>query len=143
MMRYAAVSASLCTFIALAVAAPAFAQNNIKYLEGHSDPIYAVAYSPDGRLTATGSFDRTAKIWYRTPGKPIRTITDHQNILLCIAFSRDGQQLATGSLDNTVKLYDVPVPTPVASLDGQPAEVMALATSADGKFLVTGDKSKL
>src|SRR5438034_6553045 len=83
-------------------------------LKGHTEALYAVAFSPDGKLIATGSFDKTVKLWDQS-GKEIRTLNGpaaHQNLVLAVAFSRNGQMLASGSQDNTGKIWDVPSSTP-------------------------------
>ena len=56
-------------------------------LKGHTEALYAVAFSPDSKLIATGSFDKTIKLWDLS-GKEIRTLngpTGHQNLVLAVA----------------------------------------------------------
>src|SRR5437870_2382406 len=63
-------------------------------LKGHTEMIYGVAFSPDGKYVITGSFDRSLKLWDAATGKEIKTFagpTGHQNLVLSVAFSPDGQ----------------------------------------------------
>jgi WD40 repeat protein len=92
---------------------PAWGQTS--YLEGHTEAIYAAAYSPDGALVLTGGFDKTVRIWDRASRRLLRTVADHQNVVLTIAVSRDGLQFASAGLDNTIKLYDLPLVSPLTT----------------------------
>jgi len=74
-------------------------------LPGHSNVVYAVSWSPDGKRLATGSGDKTAKVWDAETGKELQTLTDHSNSVFCVAWSPDGKRLATGSGDNTAKVW--------------------------------------
>jgi WD40 repeat protein len=121
---------------------PVGTPGQIRFLEGHSKPIYAVAYSPDGKFVYSASFDRTVKIWDRATGTVIRSYTDHQNGVLALAISKNGQQFASAGLDRRILLYDVPLRDPLAtgSLGG---DGVAVAVSKDGTLVVTGDKAAL
>jgi WD40 repeat protein len=70
-----------------------------------------VSWSPDGRLLATASSDRTAKIWDAATGRLEHTVTGHRGIVYAVAFSPDGRLLATASGDRTVRIWPVPDPT--------------------------------
>ena len=63
--------------------------------------------APDGRLLATGSEDRTVKLWDVQARTLLATLEGHADSVLSVAFSPDGRLLATGSRDGTVKLWDV------------------------------------
>src|SRR5947208_1008802 len=79
-------------------------------LKGHTETVYAVAFSPDGKFVATGSFDKLAKLWEAATGKDLRTFggtQGHQNLVLTVAFSPDGKTIATGSHDNNAKIWDM------------------------------------
>ena len=113
----------------------------VAVLKGHDDTVDAVAVSPDGKVIATGSFDKTIKLWDATTGKEIRTYggkQGHQGQVLSVAFSPKGDQLASGGADNTAKLWDIPTSTPAKTfaLTGAGTRV---AVAADGKtFAVAG-----
>ena len=65
-----------------------------------------MAFSPDGRLLATASEDKTARLWDPATGKNLRTLTGHTNAVMGVAFSPDGRLLATASWDHTARLWD-------------------------------------
>src|SRR5262245_31126417 len=69
-------------------------------LKGHSEAVYAVAYTPDGRYVVTASFDKTLKVWDAATAKEVKTFAGpqgHQNLVLSVAISSDGQLVASGS----------------------------------------------
>ncbi len=111
-------------------------------LQGHTDGVYTVAFSPDGRYVATGSFDNTIKLWETATGKEVKTYggaQGHQKMVLSVAFSPDGQLLASGGADNTLKVWDVPLDAPLRSLKNADA-VQAVTLNPDGKLLALGGK---
>ena len=76
-------------------------------MAGGGDIIYSVAFSRDGRTLASGSDDKTIKLWDPVSGQLFRTLADHGEVIYAVAFSPDGRTLASGSGDNTIKLWDV------------------------------------
>ncbi|MFM6843584.1 MAG: trypsin-like peptidase domain-containing protein, partial [Dolichospermum sp.] len=76
-------------------------------LRGHSDGVDLVAWSPDGRTLASGSWDKTIKIWDGRTGNLLRTLSGHSYSVSSVAWSPDGRTLASGSWDNTIKIWRV------------------------------------
>lgn len=76
-------------------------------IPGHGEAILAAQFSPatSSRL-ATGSGDKTARIWDTETGTPKVTLSGHTGWVLCVAWSPDGKSLATGSMDKSVRLWD-------------------------------------
>ncbi|MGL4422011.1 MAG: WD40 repeat domain-containing protein, partial [Gemmataceae bacterium] len=110
---------------------------------GHSDPVYAVAVSPEGQLVATGSFDQSVRLWAKDTGTLLRTYagpSGHTSLVLAVDFHPKGDQIASAGADNTVRLWDVPRQTP--NLEQTKLGTMTrVAGTADGKQLIAGMKS--
>jgi WD40 repeat protein len=75
-------------------------------IKGHTNSVHAVAFSPDGRVLATGSEDESIRIWDTATGEYKDRIT-HTDPVYCLTFSPDGKTLASGGADKAVTLWDV------------------------------------
>ena len=78
------------------------------------DVVLSAAFSPDGKLIVTASFDNTARLWDAETGKQIgEPLTGHTAGVLNAAFSPDGRRLVTASWDKTARLWDVETGEPI------------------------------
>ena len=94
--------------------------------------------SPNGRRLASGSDDKTVKLWDVVTGRELRTLTGHSDIVGSVIFSPDGRWLASGSVDKTVKLWDVSTGRQFRTLTGHSDIVRSVAFSPDGRWLASG-----
>jgi WD40 repeat protein len=90
----------------------------VAVLQGHIANVESVAFSPDSRLLASASYDRTVRLWdvvWRRAASPVHVLQGHTGWVSSVSFSPDGRQLAASSWDRTVRLWSVPegVPGPV------------------------------
>jgi WD40 repeat protein len=67
-----------------------------------------VSFSHDSKTLASGSADKTIKLWNLETGKQIRTLNGHSEGVMSVSFSPDGKTLAPGSWDKTIKLWNLP-----------------------------------
>ncbi|MBD2678357.1 MULTISPECIES: AAA family ATPase [Nostoc] len=114
----------------------------VNTLEGHSSSVLSVAFSPDGKTLASGSNDKTIKLWDVSTGKAIKTLTGHSSRVYSVVFSPDGKTLASGSNDNTIKLWDVSTGKAIKTLTGHSSRVYSVVFSPDGKTLASGSYDK-
>src|SRR5262249_9249629 len=87
------------------------------------------AYSPDGKLVVSGSWDRTARVWDARTGRELACLRGHRDRLMDLAFSPDSKMVASASQDKTVKLWDLASRRAVATLSGHKNWVGAVALS--------------
>jgi serine/threonine protein kinase len=113
-----------------------------KTLTGHSDSVQSVVYSPDGRYLASGSGDKTIKIWEVATGKQLRTLTGHSDTVSSLVYSPDGRYLASGSNDKTIKILEVATGKQLRTLTGHYGEVYSVVYSPDGRYLASGSWDK-
>ncbi|OJF10065.1 nSTAND1 domain-containing NTPase [Couchioplanes caeruleus] len=108
-------------------------------LIGHTDNVWAVAFSPDGTLLATASYDRTIRLWNPATGQPVgEPLIGHTGAVTGAAFSPDGTLLATAGSDGTVRLWNPRTGVQTGSpFTGHTEAVTGLAFSKDGKLLAT------
>ena len=101
-------------------------------LAGHNERIRAVAFSPDGRIFASGSGDNTIRLWDASTGKHRATLTRHVDSVEALAFSPDGKTLASGGGDKQILLWDAETGKYQNTLTGHTGEIRVAAFSPDG-----------
>ncbi|MBD2341930.1 NACHT domain-containing protein [Calothrix sp. FACHB-156] len=104
--------------------------------------IFSVAFSPNGKIIATGDANGEIRLWQIDDGQQILICKGHTGFVRSVAFSPDGQILASGSVDKTVKLWSISDGKCIKTLQGHSDRIESLAVSPDGQLLVTGSVDK-
>ena len=112
-------------------------------LEGHTDLVWSVAFSPNGQTLASGSQDRTIRLWNPNTGKLKGALEGHRDAVNSVAFSPNGQILASGSWDGTVRLWNPQNGRLRRTLEGHTDGILFIAFSPDGQTLASasGDRT--
>jgi WD40 repeat protein len=110
----------------------------VRVLEGHTEPVWSLAFSPGGKTLASGSADTTIVLWDVAHGTDVRTLTGHAGGPAAVVFSPDGRTLAAGGDGGTVRLWDTATGRQTdLGKRHKNLPVRAVAFSPDGKRLAS------
>jgi len=109
-------------------------------LEGHTDTITNISFSPDGKFIASSSKDKTVKLWNRDGSEKKSALQGkYRNEFTSVAFSPDSQIVAAGNKDNKIYLWRLNG-TLITTLTGHGDWVTNIRFSPDGKTIVSASR---
>src|SRR5262249_28582179 len=92
----------------------------------HPATVNSVAFSPDGKIVATGCKDGNIRLWDIANGKLLTTLKRHNAQVNSLAFSPDSKKLVTASFDNSIKLWDLATGQELMRFSGHSDSVFAV-----------------
>jgi WD40 repeat protein len=108
----------------------------LQTLLGHENTVWTIAFSPipptpltkggKGGILASGSYDRTVKLWDLQTGSCLQTFAGHSAPIMSLAFSEDGRYLVSGSFDRTLRVWDLQDRNCLRTLYGHTGLISAL-----------------
>ena len=106
-------------------------------LPGHTEFIWTVAFHPSRSIFASGSDDKTIRIWDATTRECLQVLKGHKNWVLSVAFSGDGRVFASAGEDCTIKLWDIDTGQCLRDLTGHQDGIWSVSLSPDGKIIAS------
>ena len=100
--------------------------------------VLVLKFSPDGTKLASGSKDKTVRLWDTNTNEELAILQKHTGWINALAFSSDGKQLASGCTDKTVNIWDTDTGELIATFTGHLNGIVALSFSPDGSMLASG-----
>ena len=116
--------------------------NCVRTLTGHLSSIHSIGFSPDGQTLASGSADRTVKLWKLDSTVARCSLSGHSSLINAVAFSPDGQILVSGSWDHTIKIWNLETKELIHTLCEHSGWIKSLAISPDGQSLASTSADK-
>ncbi|CAG2171511.1 unnamed protein product [Oppiella nova] len=115
----------------------------VSRMTGHQQLINDVKFSPDARIIASASFDKSIKLWDGRTGIYLTSLRGHVKAVYQISWSADNRLLVSGSADSTLKVWDILNKKLLIDLPGHEDEVYAIDWSPDGERVGSGGKDKV
>lgn len=114
-------------------------------LEGHSSGVLALAISADGKFLASGSSDKTIRLWDLSAATPrvARMFQGHTEEVTALAFSPDGKTLCSGSKDQSIRFWTVSLADEHQQIDDHKAYVWSAVISPDGKLVASAGADRV
>jgi hypothetical protein len=106
--------------------------------ESHSNHVSALSWSPVGNQIASGSNDKTIKVWDGNSLELLKTLEGHSEIVYSVSWNHDGSQIASGSYDKTIKIWDSSTGKELHTMRGHSHWVLSVAWNHDSTKIVSG-----
>ncbi|MCK4852973.1 MAG: hypothetical protein KAT31_01895, partial [Bacteroidales bacterium] len=105
---------------------------------GHYAEVTAVAFSPNGHFAATGSADKTIKLWEVTTGREIRSYLGHVKGIRTLAFGPDNKYLASIDQDYLLRIWDIPSSRLIREMEMAGDRFLSVVFHPGGESIITG-----
>ncbi len=106
-------------------------------LKGHTEGVYSLAFSSDGKMLASGSSDYTIMLWDVSTGKSTLTLKNQPGTPYALSFNADGSLLVSGSATGAVTVWNTSSSDTVVTFKGHTSAVRSVKFSTDGKHVIS------
>ncbi len=107
---------------------------------GHSDSVYSVSWSPDGKRIASGSADKTVQLWNVSDSRYSFTYRGHTATVESIVWFPPGRRAASGSWDRTVQIWNTADGSNIFTYRGHTDAVFSVSLSPDSRRIASGSR---
>src|SRR5207302_1814023 len=111
--------------------------------DAHSDTVFGLNFSPDGKFLATASADKFVKVFDTDSGKLVKSLSGHTHYVLGVGWKPDGHSLASSGADKAVKLWSFPAGEQKKSIEGFTKEVTSVRFVGVGEMLAASSDTKV
>jgi len=109
---------------------------------GHTDQVWCVAFTPDGKRLLSGSKDKTMRLWDVQTGDELKRCLGHGATVKSVAVSADGKRILSGSWDKTARLWDLETKEELKCFRGHTAAIVWVAFHPDNKHALSSSLDK-
>lgn len=110
----------------------------VKY-QGHTGPVWSIAWSPHSHYFVTGGLDKLARVWTTDKVHPVRLLAGHDKDVEVVAYHPNSAYVFTASCDKTIRMWAVTTGNAVRMFTSHTSPITAIACSPDGKLLASAD----
>ncbi len=108
-----------------------------RFLDGHSDGVYAIEVTPDGQRAVSAADDKTLRVWDLNTGKELHRLSEHSGRVYSIAVTQDSQRAVSAADDKTLRVWDLNTGKEVHCLSGHTGHVYSIAVTQDSQQAVS------
>ncbi|MBD3885758.1 hypothetical protein IFO70_29020 [Phormidium tenue FACHB-886] len=117
--------------------------SSVKVLQGHTDFVWNIAFSPDGHFLVSGSRDGTLRLWNVQDGQSIHVFEGHKHDVYGLAINADSQLLVSAGKDQTVRLWHLQSGRNLKTLRGHTGGIHSLSLSSDDQILASSGQNEM
>jgi WD40 repeat protein/transcriptional regulator with XRE-family HTH domain len=121
---------------------PSVINSSTKLLQGHTDWVWNIVFSPDGQWLVSASLDSTLRLWSVPDGQPIHVLEGHTHDVFGLAISADSQLLVSTGEDYTVRLWSLQGGQNLKTWHGYTGGVHSLSLSSDDQILASSGQTE-